>query len=436
MKKNIDIIRYGANGEGVGIDNGKVIFVPYTLKDENVECEIIKDNKSYSVAKVVNINKKSPSRTKPVCPFYFECGGCNLQHINYDEQLKIKSNIVKNNLNKISNIKCDVNDTIKSDKQFFYRNHITFAVSKNGKLGFFKNNSHDVVEIDKCYLVDENINKCIEIFNSYFFDNNLKGFDFVKNNGDIKQVDIKFVDNSFLITIVATVLELPNINNLCFRLNCLNKKYSIYLSLNKQNNTMIFGEKLKYIAGEKQLSFCEENIKSYISSYSFIQVNNYIKSKIYDKIKQFVKGDIVVDAYSGRGVLSAIISTNAKKVYAIEIEESSCLDAKNILNTNNINNVECICGDCADVLPTINEKVDCIILDPPRKGVKDKVLKSVIDFSAQKLIYLSCASNTLARDLKVLVNNGYYKIVLVQPYDMFPNTSNIETLVLLEKNDD
>lgn len=434
MKKNLKIERYGANGEGIAIDNGKVVFVPFALKGEVIDCEIVKANKKFSFAKITSIKNKSSFRATPVCPYYYLCGGCNLQHIEYNEQLNIKTQIVRNNLKKIANIDCNVKNTIKSDKQYFYRNHITFAVSKNGRLGFFKNNSHHVIEINKCYLVDEKINDCIDIFNSYFFDNQLKGYNYECRCGEIKQVDIKLVNNSLLITVVATVLELPNVNNLCVRLNCLNLKYSIYISLNKENNTLVFGEKLKYIAGERHLSFSEENIKSYISSYSFMQVNNFIKSLIYSKIKDLIDGDIVVDAYSGRGVLSAIISSKAQKVYAIEIVESACLDAENILKNNNIKNVECLCGDCSDILKTINDNVNCVILDPPRKGVSGDVLQSIINLYPQKIIYISCASNTLARDLKLLLKDEKYKILLVQPYDMFPNTPNIETLVVLERN--
>ncbi len=435
MNKNLQIVRYGINGEGIALLNNKIVFVPFALKDETVDAQIIKENKSYFTAKLNNVIKESDNREIPICPYYYECGGCNMQHIKYDEQLKIKKDIVKNNLVKFANCHFLVNDVIKSDKQFYYRNHVSFHVNDKGQLGFYKENSNDFVTIKKCFLADETINKCIDIFNSYFFDNQIHGYNKITKQGIIKLVDLKFVDNKLLVTIVSTQLNLNNIDHLFVRLNLLKIKYGVYVSLNKSNNFLIYGEKLKHIYGIKQIETCEENINSFISCYSFLQINNYIKSKIYNDISKNVEGDIVVDLYSGRGVLAAMLSKMAKKIYAIEIIKDACIDAENILKLNNIQNVNILCGDVKNLLPRIEEKIDCIIIDPPRKGASIDVLLDIIKVKPKKIIYLSCASNTLARDLKVLLNENYYKIKFIQPYDMFPNTSNIETLVVLEKNE-
>ncbi len=435
MNKNLQIVRYGINGEGIALLNNKIVFVPFALKDETVDAQIIKENKSYFTAKLNNVIKESDNREIPICPYYYDCGGSNMQHIKYDEQLKIKKDIVKNNLVKFANCHFLVNDVIKSDKQFYYRNHVSFHVNDKGQLGFYKENSNDFVTIKKCFLADETINKCIDIFNSYFFDNQIHGYNKITKQGIIKLVDLKFVDNKLLVTIVSTQLNLNNIDHLFVRLNLLKIKYGVYVSLNKSNNFLIYGEKLKHIYGIKQIETCEENINSFISCYSFLQINNYIKSKIYNDISKNVEGDIVVDLYSGRGVLASMLSKMAKKIYAIEIIKDACIDAENILKLNNIQNVNILCGDVKNLLPRIEEKIDCIIIDPPRKGASIDVLLDIIKVKPKKIIYLSCASNTLARDLKILLNENYYKIKFIQPYDMFPNTSNIETLVVLEKNE-
>ncbi len=435
MNKNLQIVRYGIKGEGIALLDNKVVFVPFAIKDEIVDVDVIKNNKSYYNSKLKNILTKSKNRTKSVCPYYYNCGGCNLQHIKYNEQLKIKKEIVKNNLSKFAGCNFAVNDVIASDKQFYYRNHISFHVNDKGQLGFYKENSNDFVTIKKCFLADETINKCIDIFNSYFFDNQIHGYNQKTKQGTIKLVDLKFVNNQLLITIVSTKLYLDNIDHLFIRLNLLKIKYGVYISLNTSNNFLIYGEKLKHIYGIKEIETVEENIKSYISSYSFLQINNYIKSLIYNDILKNVEGDVVVDLYSGRGVLASLLSKKAKKVYAIEIVKDACNDANNILKLNNIQNVDILCGDVQKLLPTIKEKIECVIIDPPRKGASLDVLLNIISKKPTKIIYLSCASNTLARDLKILLNENNYKIKFIQPYDMFPNTSNIETLVVLEKNE-
>lgn len=428
----LEVIRYGVNGEGIALLDNKVVFIPYALQGEKVECELQKNNKSFCNATLTDVITPSQKRCIPNCPYFYECGGCCLQHISYDEQLTIKKQIVQNNLKKYAGLDIEVNDVVACDKQYNYRNHITFAVNHKGQLGFFKNGTHDVLRVKNCCLADDTINKCIDIFNTYFFDNKLYGYNFKNKTGHIKQIDIKYINNQLLITIVATVSELPNLEHLYIRLNCLRVKYGVYLSTNKADNTVIYG-KLKHLTGIKQIETSENGLNSYVSCFSFVQVNNYIKDLIYADILGYVSGNIVVDAYSGRGTLSAMVSKKAKTVIAIEVEEQAVEDALDMLENNNISNVDCVCGDCQQVLPSIQSKIDTLIIDPPRKGATIEVLQSILEHSPQKIIYLSCASNTLGRDLRVLTQDGKYKITKVQPYDMFPNTKEIETLVFMER---
>lgn len=435
MNMKLKILRYGVNGEGIALYNNKIVFVPFALKDEIVDVQILKDNKSFCTAKLNNILTKSDNRETPICPYYYDCGGCNLQHIKYKEQLLIKKQTVENNLSKFANCNFLVNDVIESDKQFNYRNHLSFHVNDKGELGFYKENSNTFVKIKKCYLANETINRCIDIFNSYFFDNKIYGYSAKTKQGTIKMVDLKIVDNKLLVTIVSTRLNLENLEHLFVRLNLLKMKYGVYISLNTSNNFLIYGEKLKHIYGIKQIETNEENIKSFISSYSFLQINNHIKSLIYNDILKNVEGKVAVDLYSGRGVLASMLSKIFKRVYAIEIVKQACVDAENILKLNNINNVKVLCGDVENFFSKIQEKIDCIIIDPPRKGTTPNVLFDILKSKPKIIVYLSCASNTLARDLKFLLHEDYYKIKLVQPYDMFPNTPHIETLVVLEKNE-
>lgn len=427
---NFEIERYGTNGEGIALRDGKIVFIPKALCGESVEADLIKENKNFCIAKLNCVNSESKNRIKPVCPYYLDCGGCDLLHANYTEQLEIKKQIVKNNLSKFAGYNGEIKDVFPSDKVYCYRNHITFAVSQKGALGFFKNSTHEVIPVKYCYLADDVINKCIDIFNTYFFDNHLFGYNYKTGKGKVKQVDIKFLNNQLLITIVATTNCLPNVEQLFVRLNLLKVKYGVYISVNCANNTLIYGN-LKHIYGIKTINSTENGVESFVSSFSFLQVNNYIKTQIYNEICDNVCGDVILDAYAGRGVLSAMLSKKAKKVYAIEIVEDACMDAQKMLAYNKIDNVEYICDDVEHAVTNLKEKIDSIILDPPRKGVSRNALESIVNLDSKKLVYLSCSSDTLGRDLKILMNN--YKVVLVQPYDMFPNTANIETLVVMEK---
>ena len=426
--KNIEIYRYGANGEGIGENNGKVIFVQYALKGENVDIDIQKDGKNFFVGKISKINKKSENRVSPSCPYFEKCGGCDIMHASLCEQKAIKQQIVENNLKKYANYTSKIENIISGEKQLYYRNHITFQVSENGRLGFFEKESHKFLEIKQCLLANQKINECITMINSYLFDNNLCGYNEKTKSGDVKQVDIKFVNNSLLLTFVCTNTELKNINNLCYRLNCLNVKYGIYISQNIKNST-IYG-RLLHQTGIKQIECVDQNIKSEISPFSFLQINDEIKDKIYSRILELVTGKTVFDAYCGRGVLSCLLSKKAKKVVGVEIVESAVFDAQNIAKHNNITNVEFICDDVKNAICTVGT-FDTIILDPPRKGCERQVLESIIKILPNEIVYLSCASNTLARDLTQLMPS--YDIIFIEPYDMFPQTRHIETLVYLKK---
>lgn len=426
--KSIDIIRYGSNGEGVGIDNKKVVFVPYSLCGEKVCVDIIGDNTQLENGEIIEIEKKSDKRVNPICPYYKVCGGCDIMHASESEQKVIKQQIVTNNLKKYADYNGTIEEIIASDKQLYYRNHITFQVNDKGQLCFYEKESHNCLKISKCYLANDIINQCITIFNSYFFDNFLKGYDNKTKTGEIKNVDIKFVDSKLLITIVTTIKNLPNLDNLIVRLNCLKIKYGVFLSYNDKNST-IYGQ-LKHLTGIKEIEYIDNEIKSFISPFSFIQINENIKDKIYSKIFNIINGENVIDAYCGRGVLSCQVAKKVNNVIGIDIVESSISDAENLAIINKIKNVSFICGDVKDVLYNI-VSVDTIILDPPRKGCDKQVLECILKKLPKQIIYLSCASNTLARDLKILQQK--YKIKFIQPYDMFPQTRHIETLVELEK---
>ena len=408
----VDIIRYGNNGEGIAINNGKIVFVKGALVGETVDVALVKDSANFCIAKINKILKQSPQRQTPVCHYFKNCGGCQLQHICYAEQLKVKQQKIIGNLKKYANCVIPSCNIVSSPKILEYRNHMRFAVFNN-KLSLRKNNSHDCVNIGYCYIAYEAINLCIEPLNCFL----------EKTNLDIDEVDIKAIEKQILITFICEKdIKKIDITHLKSMLSpYFTYGFSLYIKDKKQ---------IKHLEGIKEIQQ-KRNLTNIISPLSFLQVNNEIADRLYNDVCDLVDDEIVIDAFSGRGLLSCIVSKKAKKVYAIEIEKSSVVDAKNMKVKNNINNVEFILGDVNEVLNNINIDFDCLILDPPRAGIKQNLVDTILKSMPNKIIYVSCACNTLARDLKGLLNK--YSLKHICAYDMFPQTDEVETLVLLEK---
>ena len=426
VKKQLSINRYGYNGEGVGEIDGKITFVPFSVQGEVCECEITKQDKNFQQAKLVEVVKKSDNRVDAKCPYFEKCGGCSIMHLCYSEQLKLKQNIVKNNLKKYANLLQPVSCCVKSPNEFNYRNKVVFAISKNAKLGFFMINSHDVIEIQTCCIVDDKINKFITLINNALKQFQSEVYDWKTKQGIYKNIEIRYYNNEYLFTIVQAKNNNAFAKVLCEELEMCDINFSVYVSVNAKPNSLIYG----------QLTQISKN-KSTHSPFAFLQINNKVKNIIYEDIKKYTEGDVVVDAYAGRCELSSKLATNAKSVYAIEIEKQSCEDAEKLKNNNKISNLFIKNGDCALILPNLctNFQIDSIILDPPRKGVAEEVINQILRAKPKQIIYLSCNSATLARDLKLLLNNNLYEINQITPYDMFPQTAEVETLAILRKKD-
>ncbi len=405
----VDIIRYGNNGEGIALNNGKITFVKDALMGEKVDINITKQTDKYDVAEVTNIIKSSQNRVSPVCPYYGVCGGCQLQHANYEEQLRIKRAKINGNLKKYAHFDANV-EIVSSDFKFNYRNHMRFVVF-NHTLGLHKSKSSICVDVDDCRIANDEINFCIEAINNFLKITRI----------DINEVDIKSIKNQVLITFIAE----KNVN---FDINEIKQFLSPFTSygfyLYTKNN-----KHLKHIYGLKKIEY-NDGINCFVRPISFLQVNDQVAHEMYNYVCELVKDEVVVDAYCGRGILTCKLAKNAKQVYGIEIEKSSIEDAIDIQTINNIKNVQFILGDTKTELPKLKQKIDCIVLDPPRAGAK-QIMQTLLDIGANKLIYISCASNTLARDLGKLLDK--YSIKEVKAFDMFPQTDEVETVVLLEK---
>lgn len=394
--------------KGVCKINGIIVFVPKALVGEKIRVRITEIKKNFARGKIVEILNPSSNRVKSKCPYYEECGGCNLRHQVDKENLKFKKEKVENALKRIGKLDVKVDDIIPSLKEDNYRNKASFKV-EDDRIGFYGEGTYQLVDVEYCLLVEKEINKALKVIRQY-----IKG-----NKNKIKTITIKYGNaaNELLIDIYS--LSEKDIEILD------------YLTTNISNlKTVIFNDKVIYGTGYiKEIS---NGLMFDVSAKSFFQVNSMQAEKLYDlavKLADLNKNNIVLDLYCGTGTITSIVAEHVKKVIGIEIVEDAILDAKANLKINNINNVTFICGDAAKEISKIKENIDVIFVDPPRKGIDRKAIAVMKKILPKKIIYISCNPVTMARDLSYL--SDLYDVKKVVPVDMFPNTSHVECVCLL-----
>ncbi len=422
----IKIEKLGMNGEGVARVNGKTVFVNGALPDEQVEIVSTNDFASYEIATEFMIDKTSPNRTAPPCPYFGVCGGCDIQHLEYRKALEFKQCLVKETLEKIAKLNIDVKPTIASGNIYNYRNKASFPVKffdDAYHVGYYEKKSHKLVEVDKCTICIEEINKAKQIVENWLFE--------LKTPNLVSHLVIRFIDEKLQLVLVVTNFNVPNLKVLADKLN-KEFNFSLYLNLDKHDKGEILTPQFKHIAGEKELSLSEMGLNYSVHPYSFMQVNSDVKHKIYNYVlSQIPKNAKVIDAYAGAGLLTAMIAKKAKSAVGIEINKPATESAEELFKANNITNAQMINGKTEDVLPALTNDTDIIVLDPAKRGCDEKALNAICSSKAEKVIYISCSPQSLARDLITLTT--CFKIDNVQPFDMFPQTSNVETVVILTR---
>lgn len=387
-------------GRGISRSSGKVYFIENALKDEDVSITLLKEKKKYCEAKLKEISNISKDRTEAKCKYYNVCGGCQLMHIKEEKQEEFKEEKVEEILKKFLKYNKDVNDIVFS-KNFNYRNKVVLHV-KDNKLGFYKNKTNELIELDKCLLLNPVINDLISYLKNYI---ELK---------DIEKITIKVGNktNEVMLIIDGSIAKYQNLLEIVDVL-IINEK----VMTTKDYITSYIGNK-KYI----------------IKRNSFFQVNYDISTRMYNKVKDVIvkeKSKNVLDLYCGTGTIGIYISDVVSKITGIEVV-SDAIEAANInKKINNVENIEFILGKVEDKLDFIsNNNIDTIIVDPPRSGLHKKVIPILEKISPKTIIYVSCDPITMARDINLLSNN--YELVEVTPYDMFPNTYHVECVCVLK----
>ena len=440
----VNIIDNGYEGEGISKVEDFTIFIPNAIKGEKVKILIVKVLSSHAFGKILEIIEKSEHRIESDCETYKRCGGCNLRHIDYEETLNIKQNIVQNLVDKTLKTKIQVNPTWGMGNPYHYRNKLQYpiGVSKdNGPvIGVFAKRTHDIIPAKECMIQDSTSNEIanymIELIKKY----KLTVYNEKTNKGLLRHIVIKkaFRTNEMMIILVINGDDLPFKEEIAKELMAkFQEVKSIVLNINKKNTNVILGEKNITIEGIEYIKDILGEYTFKISPLSFYQVNPIQAEALYNiaiENSKIEKEDIVFDLYCGIGTISLFAAKYAKKVYGIEIVEQAIENAKWNAEYNKIENTEFIAGDTENVLTDLIENKniipDVVIVDPPRKGLDNTTINNILKIHPKRVTYISCNPATLVRDLVLLEN--MYKIQMIQPVDMFPWTSHVECVSVLE----
>lgn len=452
---------YGSEGEGIiKTDDGYVVFVPFALDGEKIKYRVLKVKGRVVYGRIEEIVAPSSDRVKSECSVFGKCGGCSLLHMRYCAQLDFKRDVIAKAFEKIAFCPVAVDKIIASEPRFRYRNKLQLPLrSINGKnvVGFFARNSHRVVETDDCLIQGEWCRGAIRAVTEYADENGVTFYDETSNNGLMRHLLIKKVGESFLVCVVANECVLPNYESFLSKL----KKYlhadkiTLTLNLNSSRTNAVLGEKTIVLVGDGVVHGEQFGVKYGVGTQSFIQVNDGVKEKLYEDAVNAAcerEPSLVIDAYCGGGLMTALLARRAKKVVGVEIVAEAVENAKKLAADNGIS-ANFICAPCEDVLPELVKNADgdsVVLLDPPRKGIDKRLIEPLLKAPIKKIVYVSCNPSTLARDVGLLVGNlvydgnalvkntsekvgSFYSVKSVVGYDMFANCAGVETLCVLER---
>ncbi len=453
----VEIIDLGTTGEGIGKIDGYALFVKDTVIGDVVRVKIMKAKRNYAFAKLIEIVTPSKNRVEPRCPVARQCGGCQLQAMNYEEQLRFKSDKVYNNIKRIGGIEnFEMKPIMGMDEPFYYRNKAQFPVgiNKEGQIitGFYAGRTHSIIEVDSCMLglrVDGlDINKKVmDLVKDFMTDYKIKPYDENTGKGLVRHVLIRIgkATKQVMVCIVINGESFPHSDILVNSLKEVPEMTDVSLSINRERNNVIMGNEIVNLYGQGFIEDYIGDVKFRISPLSFFQVNPIQTEKLYKKALEYAGltgNETVWDLYCGIGSISLFLARKARKVIGVEIIPQAIEDAKINAKINNITNAEFLVGAAEDVVPQYFEqhrndaecRPDVIVVDPPRKGCDEKLLETMVKMSPEHIVYVSCDSATLARDLKWLSENGYI-LKEATPCEMFGETVHVECVTLLQRKD-
>lgn len=450
MKKN-DLLRLkitgmGNEGEGIGKVDGFPLFIKDALPGDVVQAKVIKVKKTYGYARLTEILTPSPDRVEPACPLHRACGGCQLQALSYEKQLEYKREKVRDQLIRIGGFSDPpVLPVLGMEKPLRYRNKAQFPFGRDreGKIvtGFYASRTHHIIPNTDCLLgVPEN-SRILNIVLDFMKREGIAAYDEATGEGLVRHVLIRkgFATGELMVCVVINGEDLPSVEQLADELFLLPGMTSLTLNINQRNTNVILGEKLVPVRGQTFITDRIGDVQYRISPLSFYQVNPVQTKKLYETALAYANlagTEVVWDLYCGIGTISLFLAQRAGKVYGVEAVPQAVEDARENARLNNLSNVEFYLGKAEEVLPEQYKKkgirADVIVVDPPRKGCDPACLATMLSMAPKRIVYVSCDSATLTRDLKILCEGGY-ELQKIQPVDMFPQTAGVETVCLLSK---
>lgn len=462
MEKNEVIVgsaeSLGTNGEGIVRFNGNVVFVPFLLPGERAQIKILNCKGNVAYGKALEIYTPAEERVRPECPVFGPCGGCRLQHVKYRYQLRFKEELVRDALKKIGGVECAVSRCERSEKEYGYRNKLQMPIGRrNGKnaIGFYAERSHRIVPTTVCPLHPAWSEPLIAAVNKFMETCGLDGYDEGTGEGVLRHIVVRELKRKYLVTLVSAERSLPGVDYFLHLLNDIFPEYSFYLNYNPERTNVVFGKEFALLKGPGVYECTEGGVSFEAGANTFVQVNDGVREKLYEKAVSLVEeGETVVDCYAGGGLLTAMFAKKCGRALGIEIvpEANACADSLAVKN-GLADRMKNVCGAVEEELPKILSALPeppVVVLDPPRAGVERGVIEAILAHGVKKIVMISCNPATLARDVGLLTGSlrpnergelvkaeadPCYRIELVQPYDMFPQTKSVETLVLLRRRE-
>lgn len=473
----LEITSMTHEGMGVGKKDGFAVFVQGAIMGEKVLAKIIKAHKTYAIARIDKLITASPERAEPFCPVYRRCGGCSLQHMSYKETLAFKHRVVNDNITRIGGFTdIKVEPVLGMEEPYYYRNKAQYPIGMSGDrviAGFFARRSHEIVDSSVCSIQDKVSDNAREAVLSFIKNNRISVYDETTGRGLIRHLVVKvgFNTGEVMVILVTASPSVPKLDRLVeiLRSKIPNLK-SVVLNINRQEGNVVMGNENKILYGSETITDKLGGMSFEISPLSFYQVNPVQTEVLYSKAIDFagLSGEeTVMDLYCGIGTIGLYSAGKVKQVIGVENVPEAVEAAKRNASLNGIDNAIFYCGDVETVVPELNKegiKADVVFVDPPRKGCDEGLLKTLLDMKPEKIVYVSCNPSTLARDLKVLCGKvgkledsiggsedgkedkgieqereeaavdgcmGEYKVVKVQPVDMFPWTEHVEAVIMM-----
>ncbi|MBE5921257.1 MAG: 23S rRNA (uracil(1939)-C(5))-methyltransferase RlmD [Lachnospiraceae bacterium] len=459
MQKNdeltVKIEDMGSSGEGIAKVDGYPLFIKDAIVGDVAEVKVMKVNASYGFARLMKIVTPSADRVQACCPIARKCGGCQLQEMSYEAQLRFKEAKVLNALERIGKVSREDFEylpIIGMDEPFCYRNKSQFPVgyrkgTKEIISGFYAGRTHDIMETKKCYLGHPKLDEALDAVKSYMRECHVTPYDEATGKGLVRHILVRvgFKTGQIMVCLIINGRKIPQPERLIAILKKIEGMTSISLNVNTEKTNVILGKETLHIFGDGFITDYIGDIKFQISPQSFYQVNPQQTEKLYGKALQFAGltgKEVVWDLYCGIGTISLFLAKKAKKVLGVEIVPEAIADAKRNAALNNITNAEFFVGKAEEVVPAYYKKhkaeasketrPDVICVDPPRKGCDEVLLSTMVEMAPEKIVYVSCDPATLARDVKYLTEHGY-RLVKAQAVDQFAQSFHVESVVLLSR---